>query len=479
MEISITKKDVVWGYIAQFFNISTGILVLPLILNKLSTEEVALNYLMLTVATMVSLLDFGFAPQFARNITYVFSGAKDLYKENVKIEADSGIDYTLLKSVIAVAKSVYQYLSIIVLVLMLTFGSWYIGVVTDGFSNVDNSLLIWLLYSLSTYFNIYYKYFDSLLTGRGMITESKKTIIVSRFCYLFLSYVLLFCGCGLMGVVIANLISPFVSRYMAYRYFYDKSICDSLSDVVVHSSEKKRLFSIIWYNAKKLGINFIGAYAILRFSMFIAGFYLTMTEVASYGLMVQLVGIILGISQTFFSTILPQISSYRVKGNVVMIIKRYALSLNVYLLLFILGSLFLLFVVPWLLEAIGSQVCLPSMLIVICYLIVNLLEGNHSIASSCIAAGNTIPFVASAIVTGIFICLGDILVLQFASWGILGLVLVQGSCQLVYNNWRWPLWICKDLQVSYPNLIKIGGEEMFQIVYNYGKRIFRSAQCRH
>ena len=61
--------------------------------------------MMLTVATMVSLLDFGFAPQFARNITYVFSGAKDLYKENVKIEADSGIDYTLLKSVIAVAKS--------------------------------------------------------------------------------------------------------------------------------------------------------------------------------------------------------------------------------------------------------------------------------------------------------------------------------------------------------------------------------------
>lgn len=473
MGISISKKDVVWGYVAQFFSISTGVLVLPLILNKLSAEEVALNYLMLTVATMVSLLDFGFAPQFARNITYVFSGAKDLYRENVKVESDSSINYVLLKAVIAVAKSVYRYLSIIVLVLMLTFGSWYIGIVTEGFSNVNHALLIWLLFSLSTYFNIYYKYYDSLLTGRGMITESKKTIIISRICYLFLSYVLLFCGCGLMGVVIANLLSPFVSRYMSYRYFYDKSICGALSGVVVQTAEKKRLFTVIWYNAKKLGINFVGAYAILRFSLFIAGFYLAMADIAAYGLMVQLVGIILGISQTFFTTISPQIASYRVKGNTDMIIKRFALSLQIYWGLFTVGSIFLLCVVPWLLGLIGSQVHLPSVSIVICYLIINLLEGNHSMAASCIATGNVIPFVTPAIVTGIFICLGDVLVLQFTSWGMLGLVLVQGLFQLAYNNWRWPYWISKELNTNYFRLLQIGAVESFRLLSSYGKRVFR------
>lgn len=35
-----------------------------------------MNYLMLTVGSLVSLFDFGFAPQFGRNITYVFAGAQ-------------------------------------------------------------------------------------------------------------------------------------------------------------------------------------------------------------------------------------------------------------------------------------------------------------------------------------------------------------------------------------------------------------------
>ena len=40
MEIKISKADVWWGYIAQFFNLSAGILVLPYVLHKLSAEEI-------------------------------------------------------------------------------------------------------------------------------------------------------------------------------------------------------------------------------------------------------------------------------------------------------------------------------------------------------------------------------------------------------------------------------------------------------
>ena len=39
MEIHITKKDVLWGYIAQFFNIGAGILLLPVILKLLPADR--------------------------------------------------------------------------------------------------------------------------------------------------------------------------------------------------------------------------------------------------------------------------------------------------------------------------------------------------------------------------------------------------------------------------------------------------------
>ena len=82
--ISVGKSDIIWSYIAKFLGTASGLLVLPFILNRLTAEEMGLNYLMLTIGSMVSLLDFGFSPQFGRNITYVFSGAKELAKEGFK-----------------------------------------------------------------------------------------------------------------------------------------------------------------------------------------------------------------------------------------------------------------------------------------------------------------------------------------------------------------------------------------------------------
>ena len=110
MNIDITKKDIIWGYFAQFFSMASGLLVLPFILRLLTPEEIGMNYLMLTVGSMVSLFDFGFAPQFGRNFSYIFSGAQVLHKEGVELNnaANRDINYRLLSTMIGTAKSIYQ-----------------------------------------------------------------------------------------------------------------------------------------------------------------------------------------------------------------------------------------------------------------------------------------------------------------------------------------------------------------------------------
>lgn len=72
-EVRITKKDVIWSYVAQLFNMGAGLIVLPLVLHMLSPSEIAMNYIMLTVSSLVALLDFGFLHQFSRNITSLVS----------------------------------------------------------------------------------------------------------------------------------------------------------------------------------------------------------------------------------------------------------------------------------------------------------------------------------------------------------------------------------------------------------------------
>lgn len=455
----MSKKDIIWSYMAQFFNIGASLIVLPLILHMLSTEEIALNYLMLTVGTMVALIDFGFAPQFGRNITYVFSGAQDLKKKGLAEATGEEVNYHLLKNLIDVAKRVYFYLSIIVLIIMLTLGTVYIYHVTKGFTTVHNTLLIWIVYSISTYFNIYFYYYSSLLSGRGLIMESKKAMMLQRIVYIVLCYVLLLTGVGLLGVCIANLIAPFVNRWLCHRYFYDKDLKDKLSRQISEKNELKRLFVVIWYNAKKLGINFIGSYAITKFGMFIAGIYLSAADISSYGLMMQIVSIATGVSGALFTSYIPRISSLRLSNNREKLVKTFSFSMDCFYLLYFMCSVLIVFVGPTVLRMIGSNATLPTYPVLISFLLITLLENNHSNFATYITTGNDVPFVKSALISGAFICLGDFIILQFTELGLMGVVLVQGIIQLAYNNWYWPRYVLRELHVNYPEFVIIGFKE--------------------
>lgn len=457
--IKVSKNDIYWSYFAQIFSVASGLVTLPLILKLLTAEEIGMNYLMLSLGALVSLFDFGFTPQFSRNITYVFSGAQVLRKEGLSVTEYSTINYRLLSTMIYTAKFVYRRLAIIVLLVMLSLGTIYIYYVTNGFTNIDYSLLIWLLFSVGIFFNIYYSYYTSLLIGKGLIMESKKAMVYSRVVQIILTFVFLYSGLGLMGVVLANLIAPFVSRYISYHYFFTLELNESIKVYEISKGEKLELFEIVWYNAKKLGLVFVGAYAINKLSIFLAGLYLSLSDIASYGLMIQLFGLLSMVSGMFFSVLEPLFSSFRTKGDNKALIKEFAFSMNIYYLTFIIGAIVLLLLGPYFLSLISSNVTLPSNIIMILFAVVLFLEGNHSNFATLIITNNSVPFVTSALVAGFFIGLGDYISLKYTGYGILGLVVVQGLVQVVYANWKWPYEVCKEFRISFFSFLGIGMNE--------------------
>lgn len=465
MKIEVSRKDIIWSYISQILNVGSGLITLPLVLHMLNVEEIGMNYLMITISTMVGLLDFGFAPQFARNITYVFSGAHELRKEGIA-EVKDEINYSLLRNMIGVAKMVYSRLAIITLITMLTFGTWYIYKVTNGFRNVEHSLLIWLIYTSSIYFNVYFYYYSSLLTGKGMVMEAKKSIIGQKTVYILLTFVLLILGFRLMGVVIANLLSPFVGRFLSYRYFYDDETKKNLFLTVKSKTQQKELFKTIWYNAKKLGLVFVGSYAINKLGMFIAGLFLSLQEIASYGLMIQLFSIISSTAMTFNSACQPQYTSYRTSGLKDALLKKFSLSMNIFYILYTLAIVILIVFGQDILRIIKSNTSLPNTKIMIIYAIVILLENNHSAFATLIITGNKVPFVESSLLSGFAICILSFISLKYTVLGILGLVCVQGFCQAVYSNWKWPYVVCKEYGITFIEFLFIGFSQSKKILLN-------------
>lgn len=475
MGVEITKKDVTWSYVAKLFQIGSGLVTLPLILRLLTTEEVGMNYLMLTVSSIVGLMDFGFSPQFGRNFTYVNSGARRLCREGVEEERGGSIDWHLLSVLISTARFVYRRLSVLALIVMLTFGTGYIWYLTEGFTNVNNSLYIWILYSFSTYFNIYFSYYSSLLTGSGMIRESSQAAILSKSAYLVLCTLFLLLGWGLFAVVAANFIAPFVQRYVSYRAYFKPELKARLAEQAVTREDIRETFSVIWFNAKKLGINFIGAYAVNKMGMFIIGFFLPLATIGSYGLLTQLTTIVTGIANTMFVTYLPKVSNCRVTGDRPMLKRTISFSMVVGQIIMLAGALGIIFVAPYLLELIKSQTMLPSRLICVLYLVIVALELNHSEFASVISTENKIPYVVPSLVSGGVIVLLTFIALKFTTLGLLGVVLVQGIVQAAYNNWRWPLWVFRELDMSISEFYGTGFDSIIKTVSGLWKSMHRSA----
>ena len=453
--IVITKIDVLWNYLATFFSLATGIIVLPFILNKLSPEEIGLNYLMQTIYSIVMLIDFGFRPQFGRNFTYVLSGAQSLKKEGIEQNVSGEVNYHLLAVLLKTARKAYSFMSIIGLALMLTAGTVYMYYVTDGFTSVNNSLYIWLFFSVSVYFNFYFSYYPTLLTGSGMIAEASKAGIWMRVVQIVINLGLLYAGWGLFSVVIANFISPFVLMYYCYKVYFTDELKKKIS-IQTTKEELTDTFKKIWSNAAKLGVNNLGAYAINKFGLFLVGLYLPLSVVGSYGLLIQLATILSGVAVIMSNSYMPKFSNYRVTGQTKELAGLFSFTVIVYWIIMIAGSLVIVLWGQPILNLVKSNTQLPAQALCAAYLVVISLEGNHSNFASLITTKNEVPFVAAGLISGGLIALLTFICLQYTNIGLWGVVLCQGIVQLCYNNWYWPRWVLNDLNLSFVTFAREG-----------------------
>lgn len=464
MRIAISRKDVLWAYLAQFFSIGSGFLTLPLILHKLSAEEVGFNYVMLAVGSIAALFDLGFVVQFGRNITYVLSGAKELRKKGISIEGSDSVDAHLLKNVIDAARYVYRWLSISILIILLSFGSAYIYYVTGGLSKVDNAALIWLIYCISIFFNVYYKYLDSLLNGAALITESKKATIFSRTSYIIIAYILLLLDFGLISVVVANVIAPFVGRFYSYKKFYTQEMLSLLSVEISTQSEIKSIFYTIWGTTRLLALNMFGSFATNQAGMFIAGFYLSLSEIASYGLMLQFYNILSGLSLNINNVFQAEFCKNRVKGDFKKILSDLSFSTVVAGLVKIFGSLIIIVFVPYALDLIKSNSVLPATFVMVIYSLQSLLHDNMVCFCTYITSGNIVPFVKPSIITAFFI-ITLMIIFLYMGMGIIGAVFGLMIAEVCYNTWKWPLYVLKEFKVGVWAFYKNGFVEINNRVF--------------
>ncbi|NLD95024.1 MAG: hypothetical protein GX639_20405 [Fibrobacter sp.] len=457
MGFSTTKKDVLWTYLAQILRIGNVFFLLPIVLRTIPTQELAIWYIFNTISSFIFLLDFGFSSTITRNVVYVFSGAKQLFKDGMGARnSDNEINYELLFNLIHTIKRIFFVLAVLVSIVLIIFGSLYINMVLKKAVSVnpEHIWIAWAIFIVTTSLNFYFLYLNSLLMGRGLVKEAQKAVIITNLSYIFLAYIGIILGYNLIAIVVANLISNIINRVVSIRYFYDKKLSEKINDIKNNSHNNVSLFSIIWFNAKKMGIVAIGAFLINKSSMLLIPIFLPLETVAQYGLTMQVVAFVSVFAMVYFTALIPKINALYYQREINSVKEQVGMSAFLLIGTFIFAMIGILLFGNKILLFIGSKTTLLPISCVIVIIFMNLLEQQHSLFATVLTFKNNVPFVTAAIFSGVAIIFSSIVLLGFTDLGIWAVILSQLIVQLAYNNWKWPYEVTeKMLHVNYFKLL--------------------------
>ncbi|MDR2475038.1 MAG: hypothetical protein LBD45_04190 [Bacteroidales bacterium] len=469
--MQIGRKDVIWNYTATFLQIGASLLLFPFILRTLPPETIAVWAIFAAITAFVYLLDFGFNTSFTRNVSYVFSGAKQLKSTGFYVveASNADVDYSLLKGLIGVMRFFYSRMAIVLFALLATAGTGYVYSLLSEYSgNHSEVYLSWIILCLINSYSFYTLYYDSLLLGKGLVKRTKQIAIVGQLIYLIAAIAFIMLGLGLVAIVSAQALSVIVKRILAYRSFYAAEIRNNLGNAVKKS--QRDILKAIYPNALKSGLTSVGAFFVQKSAIIIGSLYLSLDVIASYGITVQIVGIIAGIAMVYFSTYLPKLVQYRIQNNNDEIKRIYLKSSLFSFSIYIAGGIGLLVSGDWTLNLIGSKTPLLNTSLVAIILLIQLLESNHSIAGGILTSKNEVPYFKAALFAGGFTLLLLCIFFKFTHVGVLGMLLAQGIAHGCYNNWHWPAVVIKELKIDKNDICQT-------ILYSVKKVYFQ--QMRH
>ncbi|MDR2690767.1 MAG: methyltransferase [Dysgonamonadaceae bacterium] len=442
------RKDVIWNYAATILQTGVGVILLPFILNTFPQETVAIWTIFSTIMALTGLLDFGFGPSFARNVSYVVSGVTELKSTGYQIvsSGNNEIDYSLFKGLINAMRWFYSRLAILLFLLLFTAGTYYIYTVLQTYTGDRREVYIaWIILCTINTYSLYTLYYDSLLSGKGLIKQAKQIQVLGQGLYLIVAVGMILLHFNLIAIVSAQALSIVLRRILSYNVVYTVEFKKALDNAVAKA--RKDFIKPILPNAVKLGLTAIGSFLVSRSAILIGALYLSLDDIASYGITIQIVGIIAGIAGVYLSTYLPQIAQYRITDNISSIRKIYLHSCGIMLLTFIVCGAALLLLGNWALEVIHSQTPLLSQSFIAVALLVYLLETNHGFAGNILVTKNEVPFFKAALFAGFVTLLLLFVFFNITHIGVWSMILAQGIAQGIYQNWKWPEVVAKELNI--------------------------------
>jgi O-antigen/teichoic acid export membrane protein len=450
MANNIGKKDLSWAYVSQILYSGLNIFILPVVINKLSSAELGLWYTFTAIGAFVTMLDFGFLSTILRNLTYAWTGSKELQKEGV---VETGTlnehNFDLFAIVLKATQIIYLGISVIALIIMMTAGTIYIRSIALTELSQSQFFLAWIIYAFSVAFNIFYSYWTPVLRSVGGIKQSYQILVVSKVVQLIVSIGGLLMGYGLLAISLAYLIAQASTRIMSRIAFVRIHDVKENYRIIIKSefdfARVKDILVVLWPNAYKQGVIAVAKFLSSKASVLICSSFLGLTMSSQLGLSGQLFGIFITISNVMAISYSPTIASLYVSGDMDKLYNTFTRVYGFQLVFLFFSGVFLILFGDEVLHLFRSNTYLLTTVPLAFFLLTCCVNNSFEIVCNYIALGNKIPMYRARIISSILTVLFQYLLVKFVpSLGIWGILVPSFVVISAYNGWRWVKYVADE-----------------------------------
>jgi hypothetical protein len=419
----LANSAVFWSWISNALRLASGLILLPVILRELTTEDLGMYYVFLSLVALVPIVDFGFGPTIGRFVSYAMGGAKSIAAQGAPSPGDSpGPNYLLLWELLATTRRLYRYLTLVILVVLGIWGTFNVELRVQETSSVLITRLAWMTTLLSTLFDIYSNWWVVFLRSMNEVRTAARIGVAAAAIKLALALALLLSGGGLLSLPIAVFFGSIFQRQFA------RSRCLALlpPSPALSGINLKRHLATVWPSSWRTGVQLLSGYLTLNANTTICLHLFGLAANAKYGLSVQVMGIASSMAYVWMMTKWPVIGQYRARQENVLIQRTFRTRLWLQNFSYLLLA--------------GAAVSFgPQLLLWLLALMLGLfLDLQFTTWCTLILTSNRLPFLWPAVATNLLSLALSLSLAHLTSLGLGALVLGPLLAGSLFNYWYWP-----------------------------------------
>ena len=293
------------------------VIVLPLILTRLSTSEIALWYLFSTIIGLQMLADVGFSPTFSRVIAYGMGGLNTFDIKDLRTIRQSPSlsepNWETIEKICSTMGAVYLRLTVISIFLLATLGTCALWKPISTIADITSGWIAWSIILLASTVTLLGNTYSAYLQGVNQIALLRRWEILTSLGAIGTSFIVLLLGGGLLGLVIAN------QGWLVFNIFRNRWLCAKIKggrfQQFTHKEIDPIVFEAVWPSAWRSGLGVFMSYGLVQISGVIYAQFGSASGVASYLLALKLMQTISQFSQAPFYSKLPLLAKLRSEGN--------------------------------------------------------------------------------------------------------------------------------------------------------------------